>query len=117
MAKHSTKLINPHGRTVDVVNARVDGLLKQGYTRAPDDSVVPTPKSEDGAGEASPSFTSLEEQLDALTKPKIAEFAMAEYSLELNPNSYSKDEMIAAVLDAVMSEGGETSEDGTGEEE
>lgn len=50
-----------------------------------------------GARDTAPS---LSEHLEGFTKAELAEYALDEHGLELNPNSLSKDEMIAALVAA-----------------
>ena len=129
--EHSVELINPHGRRVQVVKAREAILLKQGYAKpdvakpAPDPqpakkakpapAKAETPKDEPPKGEEPPkggddgadddgglTLDELGKELEQLTKPQIAEYALENFSLTLDPGKMNKSAMIEKTLEAAQ---------------
>ena len=88
--KHSTDLINPHGRLVQVATERVATLLKAGFKRPPS-----AQKQTSGTSQE----PTLVEFLRSMTKPRICDFGFEEFDLDLDTSS-KKEDLIAAILEA-----------------
>lgn len=80
-----TKLINMHGREVLVTDERVEGLLKAGFTHAPEPAPPTPPESDE------------RKELGKNTKAELAVIG-AELGLDLDPDKLSKQEMIDVLV-------------------